>query len=151
VRRRNTISRKPAKAWHRTATKPKRRTASKAAPGASSSLSELQEQLERQARELDEAREQQTATSEVLQVISSSPGDLEPVFASMLENAVRICGAKFGNLFLYDGEAFHAAALHRAPPAYMKARRRAVIVRDVHQTSLSPASCEPRKWCILPT
>ena len=50
----------------------------------------------------------------------------------MLENAVRLCEAKFGNLFLYDGEAFRTAALHRASPAYAEARRRAVVVRDLH-------------------
>jgi GAF domain-containing protein len=69
-------------------------------------------------KKLSEALEQQMATSEVLQVISSSPGELEPVFKAMLENAVRICQAKFGNLVLYDGNAFRMAAILKAPPAF---------------------------------
>src|SRR5262245_56038794 len=73
--------------------------------------------------ELRQSLQQQTATSEVLQVISSSPGELEPVFQAMLENAVRICGAKFGNLFLYDREAFHPAASVGTPPALTEFQR----------------------------
>src|SRR5262249_34724935 len=69
-------------------------------------------------RELTEALEQQTATSDVLSVISTSPGELEPVFQAMLGNAMRICEAKFGHLVLYDGEGFHPAYLHDVPPAY---------------------------------
>ena len=80
-------------------------------------------------RELSESLEQQTATSEVLRVISSSPGELEPVFEAMLENAVRICDAKFGLLFLSEGDAFRAVALHDAPPAYAEVRRREPVTR----------------------
>jgi GAF domain-containing protein len=90
-------------------------------------LSELRQRttdLTERTADLTEALERQTATSEVLQVISSSPGDLQPVFATMLEKAVRICDAKFGNIYRWDGEALHLAATHNAPPAYAEERRR---------------------------
>ena len=74
--------------------------------------------------ELRQSLEQQTATSEVLQVISSSPGDLEPVFAAMLENAVRICDAKWGNIHRWDGDALHLLATHNTPLAFAEARGR---------------------------
>src|SRR5262249_9085715 len=69
-------------------------------------------------RELQEALEQQTATSDVLSVISSSPGELAPVFNAMLANAVRICNAKFGFMNRYDGDTWKIAAVHGAAPAY---------------------------------
>src|SRR5262249_26003750 len=66
--------------------------------------------------ELRESLQQQTATSEVLRVISSSPGELEPVFQAMLENAVRICEAKFGTMYRYNGDMFYPTAVLNAPP-----------------------------------
>jgi adenylate cyclase len=90
-------------------------------------LNELRQRtgdLSQRTADLTEALEQQTATSEVLQVISSSPGDLEPVFQAMLEKAVRICDAKFGSILRWDNEAAHLIATHNAPPAFTEARRR---------------------------
>src|SRR5207245_982038 len=77
----------------------------------------LLNELRQRTDDLSEALEQQTATSEVLRVISSSPGELEPVFQAMLENATRICEAKFGALFLYDGGAIRVPAQLGVPPA----------------------------------
>src|SRR5262249_38395978 len=84
----------------------------------------LFDEVQARTRELSESLEQQTATSEVLRVISSSPGELEPVFQVMLENATRICEAKFGSLYLYDGARFRVGALHNAPAAFAEFRRR---------------------------
>jgi signal transduction histidine kinase len=84
--------------------------------------------LRQRTDDLSEALEQQTATSEVLKVISSSPGELESVFGAMLENATRICSANFGNLFLRQGENFCIAATHGAPTAYQDYLRREPIV-----------------------
>ena len=91
-------------------------------------LNELRQRttdLTERTADLTDALEQQTATSEVLQVISSSPGDVQPVFATMLENAIRICDATFGNIYRWDGEALHLLAAHNTPPAFAEARRRA--------------------------
>jgi signal transduction histidine kinase/CheY-like chemotaxis protein len=93
-------------------------------------------------RRLAEALAQQTATSKVLQVISSSPGELGPVFQIMLENAVRTCDAKFGTLYLYAGDGFRAVAMHNAPPALAEAR--ASVVHPRPDTSLWRAANEKR-------
>ena len=78
----------------------------------------LFDEVQRRTDDLSESLEQQTATSDVLKVISASPGDIKPVFVAMLANALRICDAKFGHILLYDGERFHASHLHDVPPAY---------------------------------
>jgi GAF domain-containing protein len=79
--------------------------------------------------ELRESLERQTATADVLRVISSSPGELKPVFQSMLENATRICEAKFGNMLLLEGDVFRHVALHGASPEFSAERQRDPIIR----------------------
>jgi GAF domain-containing protein len=97
----------------------------------------LFEAEQQRTRELRESLEQQTATSDVLRVISSAPGDLSPVFAAILENATRICQAAFGILQLYEDGAFRLAATHNTPPDYSEARRREPIVHPGPQTPLA--------------
>jgi two-component system, NtrC family, sensor kinase len=92
--------------------------------------------------ELRESLQQQIATADVLKVISSSPGDLEPVFEAMLANATRICGAKFGILFRTEGDAYRTVALYGAPPAFAEARQREPVVRagpgiGLHQATIT--------------
>jgi two-component system NtrC family sensor kinase len=98
-------------------------------PAVSVSIEQSPEQFERLLRERDEALEQQTAMSEVLRVISSSPGELDPVFKTILENATRLCDANFGTLVLYEGDAFRIVAMHDAPIAFGDARQRQPMIR----------------------
>ena len=80
----------------------------------------LLNELRQRTDDLQEALEQQTATTEVLKVISNSPADLQPVFQAMLENGVRACGAKFGVLFRFESGMFHPTAMLDVPPAFAK-------------------------------
>src|SRR6516165_665543 len=105
---------------------PKRPSGAEAARSRSSSAEPESALL---SRELAEARQQQTATADVLRIISSSSGELEPVFSAILENATRLCQAKFANLFLVEGEAFRNVALHGAPPTFIEARRQQPLLR----------------------
>ena len=82
----------------------------------------LFEEVQAKARDLEESLQQQTATSEVLQVISASPGDLAPVFEKMLENAIRVCGAEFGMMLLLEDGLVRSTARYNVPPAFVAAR-----------------------------
>ena len=123
------------KRLRRKMTKIARRDAQTAVPGPS--IAELQEQLDIRTRERDEALEQQAATAEVLKVISSSTGKLEPVFQTILENSITICEAKFGMFWLTEGHSFRCVALHGTSPAFTELRRREPIFHP-NPTLLSP-------------
>jgi GAF domain-containing protein len=104
---------------------------------------DLQKQLDQRTRELAEAQkhlaealEQQTATSDVLRVISSSSGELAPVFESLLASAKHLCGAEFGIILLREGDAFRTVALHGATAEYTEARWRAPFIRPAADTGL---------------
>jgi GAF domain-containing protein len=96
----------------------------------------LLNELRQRTGDLTESLEQQIATSEVLQVISSSPGELEPVFNAMLEHATRICDAKFGVMRLREGDGFRAVALHNAPASFVEERQRNPVVYPHPSTGL---------------
>jgi GAF domain-containing protein len=118
MRRRTSAGGEPVKARRRKAATLKRRNGPKTVRRRGSSAAAQETTVARLARELNEALEQQTATTEILRVISASPGDLQPVFEAILENATRICEAKFGNLWLREGNKFRIVAVYGGSPEY---------------------------------
>jgi GAF domain-containing protein len=123
MKRRSRAVDEPVKAPRRKAVTLKHRNAPKVTRSRPSSVGGKDKKIALLTRELSEALEQQTATSEVLQVISGAPGDLQSVFATMLEKAVRICDAKFGILYLHEEGGFRLAAAHDVPPGYLEVHR----------------------------
>jgi signal transduction histidine kinase len=115
---------------------PKRSGAPKAARTRTPSVADLQSEVAALRRELSEAREQQTATADVLKVISSSSGELKPVFESMLANATRLCGANFGVLTLHEDGAFRIGALHNVPAIFSEMRLREPLFRPAENNPL---------------
>jgi GAF domain-containing protein len=136
MKRRSSAGSEPVKSRRRKGARPKRTNAPKAVRNRGVSVPSQETEVARLTRELDEALEQQVATSEVLKVISGSPGELETVFQAMLENAVRICEAKFGTLFLRDGDALRFAAEVGTPQAYVEERRRNPVLRPAPRMML---------------
>src|SRR5215469_5756653 len=135
MRRRSRAGGERAKSQRHKAVTLKRRSAPESG-GARGSVAGKETDVARLTRELSEALEQQTATSEVLQVISSSPGNLEPVFEALLANAQRLCGAKFGTLLLREGDAFRTMAMHGATSEYTEARQRTPLIQPAGDTGL---------------
>ena len=150
MRRRSRAGGEPVKTRRRKTVTPKRRNAPKAVRGRGPSAASQETDVARLTRERDEALErlseaveQQTATSEVLRVISSSPGELQLVFQAILENAIRLCEARFGSLYLYGKDGLTLVATHNAPPAFVEARGRAPIQPSPHM-ALGRVICTKR-------
>ena len=118
MRGRSRAGGEPRKARRRKAVKPKRRNAPKAIRNRGVSLAGQETVVARLTRERDEALLRETANAEILRLISKSPGDLELVFRTILENATRICNANFGTLLRFDGQRFHPAAQFNTPTAF---------------------------------
>ena len=130
MKKRSKASGGRSKAPARNATKEKRGASSKHAARDASPVAGESREIRRLARELKEAREQQTAISEVLQIISSSNEELTPVFEAILSHVTRLCEANFGTLSLYLGEeGFRSVATHNTPAAFAELRRTKARIR----------------------
>jgi signal transduction histidine kinase len=128
MRRRSIANNQPAKARRRKGGRPKRGKAPKSVRNRRASVAGQETVVARLTRERDEALEQLSAATHILAVISSSPGDLKPVFEAILSNATRICDAKFGSLWLAKDDGFQVAATHGLPPAYREQVQPGVVL-----------------------
>ena len=126
-------------------TKGQRPTSSKARNTPIADVTLLQKQLDLRTFEVDEARERETATAEVLQIIRSSPGDLNAVFKAILENATRICGASYGMMFLCEGTGFRTVAMYNLPHALAEERRRVELIEPIPDDPLCRLAATKQK------
>jgi class 3 adenylate cyclase/putative methionine-R-sulfoxide reductase with GAF domain len=147
VGRPRTTSRKPAKARH--TAKPKRRAATKAPRDRRPSPLSQDTKVARLTRERDEALQRETATSDILQLVSKTPGNLELVFQAILERACRICEANFGTLLLCENGFYRQVAFHNAPPAFVEARRQNPLIGMTGNTALGRLAATKRYVQIL--
>ena len=136
MRRRSRAGGEPVKTRRRKTVTLKRRNAPKALRNHDVSPAGQETVVARLTRERDEALLRETANSEILRLISKSPGDLELVFRTILEHATRICNANFGNLFRFDGEIFYPAAQFNTPAALREALTRRGPFKPTPGTSL---------------
>jgi signal transduction histidine kinase len=146
MRRRSKADPERTKARRRKTARPKPRKPATVRRGRASAEADFKEQLDQRTRERDEAqrhlaeaRAEQAAISQVLSVISSSSGELDRVFQSLLANATNICAAKFGTLYLSEGQGLRAVCLHNAPPAFAEERRRNPLIHPGPRNNLGCA------------
>jgi GAF domain-containing protein len=137
MKRRSREGGEPIKGRRRNAPVPKRRHAPKTVAGAQSSRTGGDTEIARLSRELNEVREQQTATSEVLRIISNTPSELDPVLKTILANATNLCQATLGVMYLVDAHAFRTVATHNVPQTFAEARQRNPMVSMTGKSGLA--------------
>jgi len=135
VRPSSTVSHKTGKARHRKITKAKPASSAPILARRGRSSVDLREQLDNRTRELNEAREQQVATADVLKVISRSPTDVQPVFDMIAERARRLCDGQFCFVYRFDGQLLHFVAHHSLTPEVLEMNRRAEGARRLARYS----------------
>jgi two-component system, NtrC family, sensor kinase len=137
-----------AKVGRRNATPSRLRTGRKTARNNPATADNQETLVARLKRELNELRKQQSATSEVLQLISPSVSGLEAIFAAILEKAVTICEADFGNIYQWDREVLHLVASHNAPPAFVEYRRRSPVIAGTSPSASVPGRMAANRTAI---